>query len=118
MGEADDDWIALGTLDDYRDHVPVALAHRGWKLLTFRDGERLHLYENRCTHAATRLDTGRLRDCEVSCPLHGACFDLRDGTVTKGPATRALTGFEVREVEGVFEARVPEKPVPPPVRWR
>ena len=121
MTETDEEWIALGPLDDYAEHVPVAIERRGWKLLAFRDGERLYLYENRCTHAATRLDTGRVRGCEVSCPLHGARFDLRGGSVARGPATRDLNAFEVRSVAGSLAARVPEKPVPRPLvpgRWR
>ena len=120
MGDTADDWIALGTLEDYVERIPVAFERRGWKLLAFRDGGRLHLYENRCTHAATRLDSGRMRGCEVSCPLHGARFDLRDGSVARGPATRALNVFEVRLVAGALSARVPEKPSlrqPAPGRW-
>ena len=48
-----------------------------------------------CTHARQALTTGRLRGFELSCPLHGARFDVRDGTCTKKPATEPLRRFPV-----------------------
>ena len=51
--------------------------------------------ENRCTHAASRLDGGLFRNGEVTCPLHGARFSLRTGKAMSAPARRPLRVFEV-----------------------
>ena len=48
-----------------------------------------------CTHAAQSLATGRLKEYEVICPLHGARFDVRTGACTKGPAVNGLKHFPV-----------------------
>ena len=48
-----------------------------------------------CTHARQSLVSGKLRGFEISCPLHGARFDLRDGQATKGPAVTAIQRFPV-----------------------
>jgi nitrite reductase/ring-hydroxylating ferredoxin subunit len=65
-----------------------------------------------CTHALARMSEGRLRGVRLICPLHGAAFDVRDGKVLGGPATRALPTHEVRIVEGAVEVRI--DPAAPP----
>lgn len=48
-----------------------------------------------CSHARQALATGRLQGYEVSCPLHGAKFDVRNGACTKRPAEVGLRSFPV-----------------------
>ena len=43
---------------------------------------------NTCTHAEATLSDGYLDDNLVECPLHGAVFDVTDGTVQEGPGDR------------------------------
>ncbi len=38
------------------------------------------------------------------CPLHGATFDIRDGSCTGPPATRPIQSFPVRMKNGMIEA--------------
>ena len=49
------------------------------------DGELYALADN-CSHADTPLSEGRLRGTILVCPLHGAGFDVRDGSHTGPPA--------------------------------
>ena len=55
--------------------------------------------ENDCSHARARLSEGRLRGHRVHCPLHGAGFDVRDGSALTRPAVRPVASYPVR-VEG------------------
>jgi 3-phenylpropionate/trans-cinnamate dioxygenase ferredoxin subunit len=59
--------------------------------------------ENMCSHALATFDDGRMRGYRLMCPLHGATFDIRDGSVTGAPATRPIQSFPVRVVEGTVE---------------
>jgi nitrite reductase/ring-hydroxylating ferredoxin subunit len=54
---------------------------------------------NICSHAEAILSDGYLDDNLVECPLHGAVFDVTDGTVQEGPATENLECYAVA-VEG------------------
>ena len=49
----------------------------------------------RCPHAEQSLHSGRLRGFEISCPLHGARFDVRTGQCTRGPASSGLNSYSV-----------------------
>ncbi len=62
--------------------------------------------ENQCSHALATFDEGRLRGYRLMCPLHGATFDIRDGSATGAPATRPIRSFPVRVVEGRVEVAV------------
>ena len=59
--------------------------------------------DNICTHAHARLSEGRLRATRLLCPLHGACFDVRDGRVLGSPAEVPLLTHAVRVVESTIE---------------
>ena len=68
--------------------------------------EGLYAISNLCSHAAEPLDGGRLKGCKIHCPLHGAAFDVRDGSALSRPATLPLNTFPVRiEGEQVYVAR-------------
>jgi nitrite reductase/ring-hydroxylating ferredoxin subunit len=40
------------------------------------------------------------------CPLHGATFDIRDGSVTGAPATRPIQSYPLRVVDGTIEVEI------------
>ena len=52
-----------------------------------------------CTHDGGPLSDGQLEGCEISCPRHGAKFDVRTGDALTMPATEATVVHEVK-VEG------------------
>ena len=85
--------------DDQRVDIPLAeLAKTGMvarsvggrEIVVCRTKAGLHALDNICTHAYARLNEGRLRGMKLTCPLHGASFDVRDGSALAGPASRPL----------------------------
>lgn len=78
----------------------------GVNVLVCHAGGEFYAVINECTHQASALEGGRIRNCFISCPLHGARFDLRDGS-TKGQLTQVpLKTFPVRVVDGQVEVAV------------
>ncbi len=59
--------------------------------------------ENQCSHALSAFDAGRMRGYNIICPLHGATFDIRDGSVTSLPAKQPIRSFPLRIVDGIIE---------------
>jgi nitrite reductase/ring-hydroxylating ferredoxin subunit len=39
------------------------------------------------------------------CQCHGSRFDIATGTAIRGPATEALTVYEVQEADGAIQVR-------------
>ena len=48
-----------------------------------------------CSHAGHSLAGGRMQGFEISCPLHGARFDIRTGMCTRAPAQVGIQRFTV-----------------------
>jgi len=61
-----------------------------------------------CTHEGQPLADGPLQACEITCPRHGARFDIRTGKPLCMPATEPVRTFEVQVRDGKVFARPPE----------
>jgi nitrite reductase/ring-hydroxylating ferredoxin subunit len=57
----------------------------------------LHAVEDNCSHRDAKLSEGRLRGTLLTCPLHGAQFDVRDGTHQGAPAVVGIATYIVTE---------------------
>lgn len=63
----------------------------------------------RCTHLPWRLPEEREEDGAVTCPFHGARFDLATGECVRGPASEEWQGQLPLGVGKVVAALVPGK---------
>ena len=61
---------------------------------------------NECSHANEKLECGRMRSGWISCPVHGARFDLATGEPMNTPATRPIRTFPTRIVDDWIEVGV------------
>lgn len=86
----------------------VAVEIRGQSVLVCRSGGRLYAVSNRCTHASSRLEGGKVCDGVITCPLHGAKFRLSTGECLFRRLNYApLQTFAVREVDGLVHVELP-----------
>jgi nitrite reductase/ring-hydroxylating ferredoxin subunit len=83
-----------------------AVTLEGRELLLCHTRAGLFALDNICTHAHARLCEGRLRAARLVCPLHGACFDIRDGRVLGPPAEVPLATHALRVVGETIEVAV------------
>jgi len=74
-------------------------------LVCHHKGE-IYAVSNVCSHQDKFLHMGRVRNCRVTCPLHGAQFDLRTGEALCLPATKPIPTYEVRVVDEWIEVCV------------
>ena len=70
----------------------------GREILLCHTADGLFAIDNLCSHAAERLCGGKLKGHRILCPLHGAAFDVRDGSALSRPASVALQTFPVKIV--------------------
>jgi len=59
-----------------------------------------------CSHQAKPLFNGRLRNCKITCPVHGARFDIETGEPLDLPATKPIATYPVRVVGDWVEVHV------------
>ncbi len=78
----------------------------GRNILICHAKEEFFAVENQCSHALATLEDGKLRAYRLICPLHGAAFDIRDGTPKGKPATQPIKTYPVRVVDNHIEIKI------------
>lgn len=101
---AADDTLAEGGM------LPVEIDGR--EIAVCRVAGVLHAVSLRCTHAAWAMRDQPLDGFELVCSLHGARFDVRDGSPTAGPARGPLDRWPVRVRDGRIEVALPRRRAP------
>jgi 3-phenylpropionate/trans-cinnamate dioxygenase ferredoxin subunit len=64
----------------------------------------VHVLEDVCSHDDAPLGDQRLDDGCVTCPRHGARFDVTSGDVRRSPAPVGIATFAARIQDGWIEA--------------
>jgi nitrite reductase/ring-hydroxylating ferredoxin subunit len=80
----------------------------GRAIVLARVGDRYYAAADSCPHQGGSLSTGRLNGTVITCPFHGARFDLADGSVLhwagleeKPPGkAKPFVTFEVKVEDG------------------
>ena len=78
----------------------------GQKIALFRVGQAFHALSDTCTHRGGPLSEGTVEGAEVTCPWHGARFDIKTGAVMGPPAGREVRSYPVRVTGADIEIEV------------
>ncbi len=93
--------IDLGDLSDLDDGDMRCFRDLGEHgIVVCRAGGKLYALDDNCSHADTPLSEGRLRGHNLVCPLHGAGFDVRDGSHSGPPAWEGVPWHPIDESDG------------------
>ncbi len=68
----------------------------GKEIALFNVAGSFHAIDNNCTHVGGPLCEGELNGTEVTCPWHGAAFDVTSGQVLGPPAGAPVSRYNVR----------------------
>ena len=68
----------------------------GREIALFNIAGAFHALDNSCTHVGGPLCEGEIEGAEVTCPWHGAVFDVTTGSALGPPASEAVTRFNLR----------------------
>jgi 3-phenylpropionate/trans-cinnamate dioxygenase ferredoxin subunit len=92
--------VDLGDLGDLGDGEMRCFEDVGrYGIVVCRVAGQLHALEDNCSHADTPLSEGRFRGTKITCPLHGAQFDVTNGSHSGPPAWEGVAHYDVTETE-------------------
>jgi 3-phenylpropionate/trans-cinnamate dioxygenase ferredoxin subunit len=89
-------FIAVATTGEIAPETVKEVQVKGRSILICHSAGRFFAVENLCSHAQEPLACGRLKRGWLSCPAHGARFDLETGEALNPPATEPIATFAVR----------------------
>ena len=103
-----DGYQLIASTTDIAQGKTLCVELGGREILLCHAKEGFFAVDNLCTHAEARLSEGKLKGCKILCPLHGAAFDVRDGSVLTRPASKPLASYPLQvEDEQIYLLPVP-----------
>jgi 3-phenylpropionate/trans-cinnamate dioxygenase ferredoxin subunit len=93
------DFIKVAAIDEIPAGRAKLVEVNGNEIAVFNVGGRFHAIDNSCTHVGGPLCEGEIEGAEVTCPWHGAVFDVTTGQPLGPPAGEPVTRYNLR-VEG------------------
>jgi len=99
-------FIKVATMDELADQQAKLVELEGQKIALFRVDGAFYALSDTCTHRGGPLSEGTVEGAEVTCPWHGAKFDIRTGAVLGPPARQGVRRYPVRVTGADVEIEV------------
>lgn len=91
--------IKVAQIDQLPPGKGLLVKVKGREVALFNIDGSFYALSNSCSHSTGPLAEGRLYGQIVTCPWHGAQFDVKTGKPCSGPATTPVAIYAVR-IEG------------------
>ena len=103
MGET----IKIANTEDVQEGSAIAVDVAGNSVALFNVEGTYYAIDDTCTHQGGPLCEGEVEGTEVTCPWHGATFDLTNGSVLSPPAPDGVAGYKVVVEENEIKIEIP-----------
>ena len=87
--------VKVAVLSDVPPGHGMAFEAEGLRIVVFNVGGTCYAIDDTCTHAGAPLSEGEVQDGKVTCPWHGADFDLKTGEALTPPAFEGVHTYKV-----------------------
>ena len=104
------DFIKVANVDDLEEGGLCPVEADGELICLARVNGNVYAFTDNCTHISGPLNEGELEDHIITCPWHGAQFDVRTGKVMRGPARQDILTYQVKvEDDGSILISLPDE---------
>ena len=94
------EFVKAAKTDEIAPGQSKMLEVNGKKIAIFNLAGSFYAIDDTCSHRGGSLSQGMIEGEKVTCPWHGAVFDIRSGEVLGPPAPKGVARYNVR-VDGV-----------------
>ncbi len=94
------DYQAVSSVAEFPSNGRLAAIVDDRAVLVLRVADQFYAIEDVCTHDGQPLTDGPVNGCEITCPRHGARFDVVTGKALCMPATSPIPRFAVKVADG------------------
>ncbi|GAB4170048.1 MAG: non-heme iron oxygenase ferredoxin subunit [Calditrichia bacterium] len=101
--------LYLGKIEELEQTLPRRFEFDEIQIAVFQCDGELFAIDDLCSHDEASLVEGDVEGCEVSCPLHGARFDIKTGKNLTLPAVRPVNAYQVVVEDGLVYVLVAEE---------
>jgi len=90
------EFVKVATVDEIPPGRAKLIEVAGNEIAVFNINGEFYAIDNSCTHVGGPLCEGEISGAEVTCPWHGATFDLTNGRALGPPAFEPVNSYPVR----------------------
>lgn len=77
--------VVVGKTSDVQEGKMVHITAGGMEIVVTKLEGNYYAMDNSCTHAGAELHEGELNNSELTCPWHGAKWDIKTGSLISFP---------------------------------
>ncbi len=107
LDESKVEYIEIAQADEIANGERMFLEIDGRPIVVFRIADDYYAIADVCSHDDGPVGEGDLVGYDITCPRHGARFDVRNGKVLSLPAYQDIPAYPVRLVDGKLELGLP-----------
>ena len=85
----------VASIRDVPSGQAIAVEADGQRIAIFNANGEFHAIGDTCTHRGGPLSQGKIEGTVVTCPWHGAKYDIRTGKVLSPPAPGDVRSYRV-----------------------
>ena len=93
---SDTEFVPVAKLEEVPPGSKRLVEVDGIEIVLCNTRDTIFAVRNICSHAHEKLDSGRMKNGWIACPVHGARFDLETGEPINPPATMPIQTYAVR----------------------
>ena len=106
--ESQVDYLEIAPADDLPNGERLFVEIEGKPIVIFNVGGKYFSIGDVCSHDDGPVGEGRLEGFNITCPRHGAQFDIRTGKVNQMPAVVDIPAYPVRVIDGMIHLGMPK----------
>ena len=102
------DFIKVARVDDLEDGELMPVEVDGEPVCLAKVDGEICAFTDDCTHIGGPLNEGELDGEVLTCPWHGAQFNVRTGKVLRGPARQDIQTYPVKIEDNIIFVSLPD----------
>ncbi|MFH1184287.1 MAG: non-heme iron oxygenase ferredoxin subunit [Chloroflexota bacterium] len=109
LDESRAEFFDISPADELPSGERIFVEIEGRAIVIFNIAGELFSIADVCSHDDGPVGEGDLDDYSITCPRHGAEFDVRTGKVLQMPAVVDIPAYPVRIINGMIQLGLPRK---------
>jgi 3-phenylpropionate/trans-cinnamate dioxygenase ferredoxin subunit len=101
------EFVSIGKIEDLKPGERMFVEIDELPIVVFNIADQFFAIADICSHDDGPVGDGDLEGFEITCPRHGARFDVRDGKAKSLPAIVDIPAYPTRIINGQIELGLP-----------
>ena len=109
VDESEVEFLEIAPSSELPDGERLFVEIGGKPIVIFKIASQYFSIADVCSHDDGPVGEGKLEGYTITCPRHGAQFDIRSGKVIQMPAVVDIPAYPVRVIEGMIYLGFPKE---------